>query len=514
MLVVETYLIDPPETGRAEKIYMFLSGSLNQHKKGGGKMQKLKHEPAYYETTKFKWRQRIGFGISDYACNLAYLLANTYLLFYYTNCAGLAAGAVGFMFVVTKFIDAFTDYMVGAMIDRTDTKMGRYRPWMLYGAPVLAVGMVLLFSVPTGWSAGAKLAWAYVTYVIFSFGYTLVNIPMAPIVSSLSASATERTKISTTRTVFSNLGSLTSSLFVLPMVYFFSGSKDATGAALATGYRNTNIVLGIIVVVIMAICVFSIVEINPPTKSAGKSSLIKDIGSLVKNKYYIMFLGEVFFLFLGYLSMYGAMQYYYTYIVGDVSGMSLALTLLTLLAIPTMILAAYLNGKGIAKIKLIQFGAIVDCVGFAILFFTSNGTIATASLGLIGLGFGFRSSMFFFMMPDIFDYTEWQVGRNLGGTQNAIQGFVNKVSSAAASAIVSALLVWGNYDAAKLDKAMADGISIAKEFPQTHTAINFAFGGLALVATILSIVVLIPYDLDKKYPQIRAELNQRNKENA
>ena len=514
MLVVETYLIDPPETGRAEKIYMFLSGSLNQHKKGGGKMQKLKHEPAYYETTKFKWRQRIGFGISDYACNLAYLLANTYLLFYYTNCAGLAAGAVGFMFVVTKFIDAFTDYMVGAMIDRTDTKMGRYRPWMLYGAPVLAVGMVLLFSVPTGWSAGAKLAWAYVTYVIFSFGYTLVNIPMAPIVSSLSASATERTKISTTRTVFSNLGSLTSSLFVLPMVYFFSGSKDATGAALATGYRNTNIVLGIIVVVIMAICVFSIVEINPPTKSAGKSSLIKDIGSLVKNKYYLMFLGEVFFLFLGYLSMYGAMQYYYTYIVGDVSGMSLALTLLTLLAIPTMILAAYLNGKGIAKIKLIQFGAIVDCVGFAILFFTSNGTIATASLGLIGLGFGFRSSMFFSMMPDIFDYTEWQVGRNLGGTQNAIQGFVNKVSSAAASAIVSALLVWGNYDAAKLDKAMADGISIAKEFPQTHTAINFAFGGLALVATILSIVVLIPYDLDKKYPQIRAELNQRNKENA
>lgn len=514
MLVVETYLIDPPETGRAEKIYMFLSGSLNQHKKGGGKMQKLKHEPAYYETTKFKWRQRIGFGISDYACNLAYLLANTYLLFYYTNCAGLAAGAVGFMFVVTKFIDAFTDYMVGAMIDRTNTKMGRYRPWMLYGAPVLAVGMVLLFSVPTGWSAGAKLAWAYVTYVIFSFGYTLVNIPMAPIVSSLSASATERTKISTTRTVFSNLGSLTSSLFVLPMVYFFSGSKDATGAALATGYRNTNIVLGIIVIIIMAICVFSIVEINPPTKSAGKSSLIKDIGSLVKNKYYIMFLGEVFFLFLGYLSMYGAMQYYYTYIVGDVSGMSLALTLLTLLAIPTMILAAYLNGKGIAKIKLIQFGAIVDCVGFAILFFTSNGTIATASLGLIGLGFGFRSSMFFSMMPDIFDYTEWQVGRNLGGTQNAIQGFVNKVSSAAASAIVSALLVWGNYDAAKLDKAMADGISIAKEFPQTHTAINFAFGGLALVATILSIVVLIPYDLDKKYPQIRAELNQRNKENA
>ena len=207
------------------------------------------------------------------------------------------------------------------------------------------------------------------------------------------------------------------------------------------------------------------------------------------------------------------MQYYYTYIVGDVSGMSLALTLLTLLAIPTMVLAAYLNGKGIAKIKLIQFGAIVDVIGYLILFFTSNGTVATASLGLIGLGFGFRSSMFFSMMPDIFDYTEWQVGRNLGGTQNAIQGFVNKLSSAAASAIVSALLVWGNYDAAKLDEAISKGVDIATNFPQTHTAINFAFGGLSLISTILAIVVLLPYDLDKKYPQIRADLDKRQNKN-
>lgn len=335
---------------------------------------------------------------------------------------------------------------------------------------------------------------------------------MAPIVTALSPSATERTKIATTRTVFSNLGSLTSSLFVLPMVYYFAGSKDATGAALAAGYRNTNIVLGIIVIVIISICVASTVEINPPTQSAGKSSLLKDLKNVFKNKYYIMLLGLVFFLFLGYLGMYGAMQYYYSYIVGDASQMPTALTLLTLLAIPTMILAAYLNGKGVAKVKLMQFGAIVDVIGYAILFFTSNGTIATVSLGLIGLGFGFRSSMFFSMMPDIFDYTEWQVGRNLGGTQNALSGFMNKLSSASASAVVSALLVWGNYDAAKMDAAIAEGLDIAANFPQTHTAINFAFGGLSLISTVIAILIMIPYDLDKKYPQIRAELNDRQKE--
>lgn len=476
-------------------------------------MQVLKHEASYYETSKFKWRQRIGFGISDYACNLAYLLANTYLLFYYTNCAGLDAGAVGFMFVITKFIDAMTDYMVGAFVDHTDTKMGRYRPWMLAGAPVLAIGMVLLFSVPTGWAAGAKLGWAYITYIIFSFGYTLVNIPMAPIVTALSPKPAERTNIATTRMVFANLGSLTSSLFVIPMIYFFAGSADATGAALAAGYRNTNIVLGILVVVIMCICVFSIAEVNPPTQSVQKTSFLQDMGNVFKNKYYIMLLLLVYFLFLGYLGMYGAMQYYYSYIVCDVSAMPTALSLLTILAIPTMLLAAILNGKGVHKVKLMQFGAIVDAIGYAILFFTSSAPIATAALALIGLGFGFRSSMFYSMMPDIFDYTEWKCGKSLAGTQTAISGFLNKLSSASASAIISGVLVWGAYDATAMDEALAAGKSIAETFPQTQTAINFAFGGLSLISTIIAIVVLIPYDLDKKYPEIRAELDKRQAQN-
>jgi len=212
-----------------------------------------------------------------------------------------------------KFIDAVTDYVVGAMIDHTDTKMGRYRPWMLFGAPVLAVGMVLLFSVPTGWEAGAKLAWAYITYIVFSFGYTLVNIPLTPIVTALSSNPAERTKISTTRQVFANLGSLTSSLFVIPMVYFFAGSPDAAGAELASGYRNTNIVLGLIVIVIMCICVFTIVEINPPTQAVAKSTFLQDFGNAFKNKYYIMLLVLIFFMYAGYLGMYGAMQYYYSY---------------------------------------------------------------------------------------------------------------------------------------------------------------------------------------------------------
>jgi GPH family glycoside/pentoside/hexuronide:cation symporter len=297
------------------------------------------------------------------------------------------------------------------------------------------------------------------------------------------------------------------------MIRFFSGSSTATGAALASGYRNTNIVLGLAVVVIMCICVFSVVEINPPTtQQEKKSSFLQDMGNVFNNKYYIMILLLVYFLFVGYLGMYGAIQYYYSYIIGNDDAMRLAMSLLTILAIPTMIFAAYLNGKGVHKVKLMQFGAIVDAIGYAILFFTSNGTIATAALGLIGLGFGFRSGMYYSMLPDVFDYTEYKCGKSLAGTQTAVSGFLNKVASASATAIIAALLVWGGSKAENLDAAIAAGQSIAEVYPKAYTAINFAFGGLSLVSTIIAIIVLIPYDLDKKYPEIRAELDRRQAE--
>jgi GPH family glycoside/pentoside/hexuronide:cation symporter len=159
-----------------------------------------------------------------------------------------------------------------------------------------------------------------------------------------------------------------------------------------------------------------------------------------------------------------------------------------------------------------QFGAVVDAIGYGILFFTSNGTLATAALGLIGLGFGFRSGIYYAMLPDVFDYTEYKCGKSLAGTQTAVSGFLNKVASASASAIISALLVWGAYNADALDAVVAAGQKVADVYPQTATAINFAFGGLSMVSTIICIIVLIPYDLDKKYPEIRAELDRRQAE--
>lgn len=480
-------------------------------------MMKLKHNPEYYQTKFFKWRQRIGFGISDYACNLAYLLTNTYLLFYYTNCAGIDAGAAGFMFVVTKFIDGITDYLVGTWIDRTDTKMGRYRPWMLFGAPVLAIGMVLLFSVPVGWGDTPKLIWAYLSYIIFSFGYTLVNVPMSPIVTSLSSDSVERTNIVTAKQMFASLGSLTSSIFVLPMVQFFSGGKDAVGNALATGYRLTNVILGTIVVILMIICVLNIEEINPPTvaKHKGNSNIFTDMKNIFKNKYYIIMLCYLFFYFWGYLGMMASIQYYFTYVIGSTKAMSLAMTIMTVVPIPVMVLAAYLNAKGMGKAKLLMLGGVIDVVALALMFFCKSTTMIIILIAIWAFGSGLRTNILFATFPDIYDYTEYEVGKSLAGTQTAVMGFASKLASALASASISTLLVWGAYDSTALDAILTSGgtvQNIASNYPSTVLTIKIAFIGLSFVTTILTVLVMLPYDLDKKYPVIRAELDKRQKD--
>lgn len=422
------------------------------------------------------------------------------------------------MFVITKFIDAITDYLTGTWIDRTDTKMGRYRPWMLWGAPVLAFGMVILFSVPTAWGSPAKLAWAYISYIIFSFGYTLVNIPMTPIVTSLSPDPVERTNIVTTKQMFASLGSLTSSLFVLPMVQFFSGSKDAVGSALASGYRLTNVVLGIIVIVLMILCVFNVEEINPPTTDLDdqgkkkKINILKDLKDIFKNKYYIMFIFFVIFFYLGYLVMYAAIQYYFTYIVGDTTLMSVAMNIMTIVPIPIFLLSSVLCAKGVKKSSLLKVGSLVAMISLVFMFFM-NGKVSTlVFITIWSIGFGLRQSILFATFPDIFDYTEYQVGRSLAGTQYSIASFCCKLASALSSAVVSGLLVWGAYDPEAMDAMLTAGktvTDIATTYPDTVLAIKIAFIGVSIVTNLLAFVVLVPFKLDKIYPKIRVELDER-----
>ena len=155
---------------------------------------------------KFLYRQRFGYGMGDFACNLIWQVISLYLLYFYTDVMKLNAAAIATMFVVCRVIDGITDVLVGFAIDKTRTKWGKSRPWFLFGAIPFALSAFLAFSVPNI-SPNGKLIYAYVTYIFLSFMYTVVNIPLASILPALTDDMNERTVLATWRKFMAFMGS-------------------------------------------------------------------------------------------------------------------------------------------------------------------------------------------------------------------------------------------------------------------------------------------------------------------
>jgi GPH family glycoside/pentoside/hexuronide:cation symporter len=275
---------------------------------------------------------------------------------------------------------------------------------------------------------------------------------------------------------------------------------------LSVGYRNTNIILGIVVIIIMTICVASIEEINPPLivkrEKSATGGLLDDLKEVLSYKPFVLMLIVILFLFWAYYLMFGAIQYFFTYVVGDVSKMSLATSLMTITPIFTQLLTPSLNQR-FSKRNLMIGGSVIDLVAVTGLFFCySNVTLVYAFVVLFGLGMGIRMVVYYSMLADCVDYGEWKTGRSLAGTQGAVNGFTGKIASALASASMSYLLVWGGYEA-----------TATVQTTKALFGIRFGFAGASIIATAICIFVMLFYDLDKKYPQIKADLDAKRRAN-
>jgi GPH family glycoside/pentoside/hexuronide:cation symporter len=203
----------------------------------------------------------------------------------------------------------------------------------------------------------------------------------------------------------------------------------------------------------------------------------------------------------GWLGTLSAMQYYFTYIIGDVAKMTLATSLMTGAQLIAQLFTSVIN-KYITKRNILQIATVFQIVAYIGLFFIpGNLALAYVLITINGLGLGSRMVIFFSMIPDTTDYGEYLCGRSLSGTQNAFTGFMNKLASAAMSAVISALLVWGNYDQA-----------LAVQPDSAITAIKYGFCGIPLITCLVSVVVMAFYNLDKIYPDVKKEIEKRRKE--
>ena len=359
------------------------------------------------------WKQRIGYGVSDFACNLIWQMISLYLLYFYTDVMSLSAKSIAFMFVVTRFIDGGTDLLIGYCIDHTRTRWGKSRPYFLFGAIPFALFAVLAFSVPDISQSG-KLIYAYATYIGLSFTYTVVNIPMASILPSLTTDTQERTALSTTRKFFAFLGSTVVSSTALKLVDSLGKGSEALG------FRIVMIIFGFIGCLLFF---FTFATVKERINTAAESvSLKESLMSLGKNKPWLIFALNIIFMWTGFFLQTSAIVYYYTAVIGS---KELSVTIATIMSIVPMaanFLVPALAGR-MGKRNLYVGSAAIQLAGLVVILFAgiNHGAILAGAV-VTALGYGMKESIYFSMQADPVDYGEWKTGVNTAGSLSAING--------------------------------------------------------------------------------------------
>ena len=175
--------------------------------------------------TKVTLKEKIGYGLGDAASSIFWKLFGMYLLFFYTDVFGMPAAAVGTMFLITRIWDSLVDPVVGILADRTRTRWGRFRPFILWFAVPFGVLGILTFTTPDFGMTG-KIVWAYVTYTLMMMVYSTVNVPYASLLGVISPDPDTRTELSSYRMIFAFLGSILVLTFIEPLVHYFSRFGD------------------------------------------------------------------------------------------------------------------------------------------------------------------------------------------------------------------------------------------------------------------------------------------------
>jgi len=442
----------------------------------------------------FLWRQRIGYGASDFACNLIWQMISLYLLYYYTDIVGLNGIAIASMFVVCRIIDGITDLLIGYAIDKTNTRWGKSRPYFLWGAVPFAVFAYLTFSVPSGFDQSAKLIWAYVTYIGLSFMYTVVNIPMASILPALTDDAQERTNLATIRQLFAFLGSTLVSATVLKLVDSLGNGNESEG------FRIVMLIFGIISAFIFLFTFFNVEEINQPSNDSN--SCLKDaLKSLMQNTPWKIFALNIVFMWGGYFIQTSALVYYYTSVIGSREISVTVATIMSIVPVLSNLCVPFLS-KLIIKKKLFISASIIQLIGLVIIWLAGlNIMFIYVGAVISGLGYGVKNSIYFSIQADPVDYGIWKTGVDTAGSLSAINGFLGKVAQAIAGGISGVLISWSGYQGSTVSQSV-----------NAILAIKSMYLYIPIVCIIISIVIMSFYKLDNIYPQIFEELKKRREE--
>jgi len=444
---------------------------------------------------KIKMKEKVGYATGDLACNFIYQTVSSYLLFFYTDVFGITAAAAGLMFLIVRMIDAVADPIIGTIVDKTNTKYGRFRPYLLYGAFPFAGVAILCFTTP-GFSDPAKLVYAYITYILLSITYSIINIPYAALTAAITQDNKEVVSLTSIRMLFSNTGGLIVSFGVPLLAGIFT---QATGET-SSGWQITMTIMGILGALLLIYSFFNTKERVQVSHEKESQITFKDIFIQLKSNRPLVIVCFFFILNFGVNSIVNSVGIYYvTYNVDRpdlVKWYGLLGTLPALILMPLMPMMY----KWMGKKKLLFTALSCKAIGLIALFLVPPTMIplvfasrAIAAIGTITAG-GFTWAL----IPETIDYGEYKTGKRASGTIYALVGFFFKFGMAIGGIVPGLILANFGYVANQVQTATAlHGILI------TMTVIPAVF-------VLIELFAIYFYNLDEKeHKRVLAKLNGR-----
>ena len=447
-------------------------------------------------TERLSVREKVGYGIGDAAANFIFQTMVMFQLAFYTDTFGIAAAAAGTLFLVVRVWDAVFDPIMGVVADRTVTKWGKFRPWILWTAVPFGIMGLLTFTTPP-FSGHGKLIYAYVTYIVLMMVYSANNLPYSALSGVMTGDVAERTSLSQYRFVFAMSAQLIVEGLALRMVKFFGGWNDAHV------YQMTMGLLSALAVIFFFVTFASTRERILPAPDQ-KTTVRQDFKDLGKNPPWIAMFVLTIVLFVTLALRGGTVLYYFKYYVGRENLFSLFNICGTLATIVGVVLSKPL------AVKYGKRNLFIGGLAFTIVFTAAFAALPPAAVtvmivteALRQFAYGFTIPLLWAMMADVADYSEWKNRRRATGVVFSAIVFGLKAGLGVGGALGGYILSGFGYVPNAVQSAhVLDGIRLMMSwFP----ALGFA----------LCLVCLLFYRIDRRLElQLSDELAQRRLEYA
>jgi glycoside/pentoside/hexuronide:cation symporter, GPH family len=354
--------------------------------------------------------EKLAYGLGDSAANLIFQTQITFLTYFYTDVFGITAGTAATILLVSRVVDAFNDPIVGALADRTNTRWGRYRPWLIITAIPMAILLVLCYTTPPLTPSG-KVIWAVVTYNLLMIIYAANNIPYSALSGVMTLDSHERTSLASWRFVCAMAAALAVNMFTVDLVKLLGHGEEALG------YQLTMALWGIVAVALFA-TTFAFTKERVGIGPTQPSSLRQDLSDLLHNGPWIALFAIAVLIYIQLALRSGTMLYYFKYYLelesinvwignfGVFNGVGLAFTVLgVLLSNP---LCKRFGKRRVFYVCLLLSSACM--AAFALLPPNSMALLLALQI-LLQLAFGPTIPILWAMMADVADFSEWKTGR-------------------------------------------------------------------------------------------------------